>query len=218
MGIFGNKLLLRLIATPTSSGKLEYNAEKVDHKMTHILPFSCISLIGSQLTVLTSHHSRSLSMRLLEFAETPTIQYETTTLVAGFQLEIYKGRGQTLYNQFSPQYTRNPFYLDNDLLETEIEQTLLNHVITVYENAGSSDKLNLRIYLLMTVAFFQESIIPFMKRVNTWNINIWDINTWDIENRIKLARAVIDFCSMVYERWDNPPKSIAPGTPYLFRE
>jgi hypothetical protein len=147
-------------------------------------------------------------MRLLEFAETPTIQYETTTLVAGFQLEIYKGRGQTLYNQFSPQYTRNPFYLDNDLLETEIEQTLLNHVITVYENAGSSDKLNLRIYLLMTVAFFQESIIPFMKRVNTW----------DIENRIKLTRAVIDFCSMVYERWDNPPKSIAPGTPYLFRE
>ena len=200
MGIFGDKLLLRLIATPTSSGKLEYNAEKVDHKMTHILPFSCISLVGSQLTVLTSRHSRSLSKRLLEFADTPIIQYETTTLVAGFQLEIYEGSGQILYNQFSPKYTRDPLSLDDSRVETEIERTLLNHVITVYENAGSSDKSNLRIYLLMAVVFFQENIIPIMKRVNTK----------EIENRKRLVRTVVDFCSSIYKSWDNP-KSIAPG-------
>ena len=60
MGLFGDKLLLKLNASSTSSGKLELDIEKADNKTGHLLPFSCISLIAEQLTVLTFHHPLSL--------------------------------------------------------------------------------------------------------------------------------------------------------------
>jgi len=200
MGLFSDKLILKLIATSISSGKLAYDVEKIDHKYIHILPFSCISLIGSQLTVLTSQHSRSLSKQLLQFIENPRIQYKPTTLVHGFQLEIYEGRGPILYNQFQPNFTRPPLPMDDSRLEGEIEQTLLNHVITVYEDAGSQDKSDLQVFLLMTVSSHQQNIIPHINR----------LNFYDMENRKRLIRTVIDICTAIYTRWDNE-KSIYPG-------
>ena len=58
----------------------------------------------------------------------------------------------------------------------------------------------------MTVAFYQQEIIPIIKR----------INLRDIEERKRLAKTVIDFSSTLYRSWDNP-KSITPGNT-LFME
>jgi hypothetical protein len=52
----------------------------------------------------------------------------------------------------------------------------------------------------MTIAFYQQQIIPIMKK----------INMQDIEQRKRLAKTYIDFTSTLYRSWDNP-KSIAPG-------
>jgi hypothetical protein len=113
MGFFGDKLLLKLNASSMSSGKLKLHVEKTDNKAGHLLPFSCFSLIGSQLTVLTSRHPRSLCKRVLEFVETPKIQYDTTSIVSGFRLEIFEGSGHVLYNQFDPMYGRSLSALDD---------------------------------------------------------------------------------------------------------
>jgi hypothetical protein len=206
MGLFGDRLLLKLNATSLSSGKPKFHVEKEDNRARHIFPFSCVSLIGSQLTVLTSSHPRSLSKRLLEFVENPNLQYEATSFVSGFQLELYEGSGHILYNQFNPQFGMSLSRLEDDLLRTDIERTLMNYVTTVYDDASSSDKSNLQIFLLMNVAFYQQEIVPIIKR----------INLYDIEQRKRLARTVIDFSSVMYRRWEDS-KSIAPGNA-LFME
>jgi hypothetical protein len=206
MGLFGDKLLLKLNAISTPSGIFKLQIEKADSKRRYLLPFSCISLIGSQLTVLTSNHPHSLSKKLLEFVENSIIQYEATSLVSGFQLEIYEGSGHILYNQFNPHFSQSLSGLNNNRLETDIENALLNYVTTVYVKANSNDKSNLLILLLMTVAFYQQEIVPIIKR----------INMYDIEQRKRLARTVIDFTTVFYKRWDNY-KSIAPGNA-LFME
>lgn len=207
MGLFGDKLLLKLNATSTPSRKFKFHVEKADNKTNHLLPFSCVSLIGSQLTVLTSHHPRSLSKRLLEFVENPIIQYEAMSLVSGFQLEIYEGSGHILYNQFNPRFSQSLSSLDDNRLQTDIEHALLNYVTTVYEDLSSSEKSNLQIFLLMTVAFYQQEIVPIIKR----------INMYDIEHRKRLARTVVDFTTAFYKSWDNT-KSIAPGNAFFMEK
>ena len=107
MGLFGDKLMLQLSASSLPSGELRVQLEKADNKARHLLPFSCVSLIASQLTVLSSRHSRSLSKRVLEFVENPKSQFETTNYVSGFKLQIFEGSGHALYNQFDPLYSRS---------------------------------------------------------------------------------------------------------------
>ncbi len=93
MGFFGDKLLFRLNASSMSSGEFKLQIEKEDSRFFHLLPFSCISLIGSQLTILSSRHPRSLSRKVLEFVENPQSKFETTSYVSGFKLEIFEGKG-----------------------------------------------------------------------------------------------------------------------------
>jgi hypothetical protein len=207
MGLFGDKLLLKLNATSTPSGKIKLKIEKANNKTSHLLPFSCVSLIGSQLTVLTSHHPRSLSKKLLEFVENPIIQYEATGLVSGYQLEIYEGSGHILYNQFNPRFSQSLSSLDDNRQQTDIEHALLNYVTTMYEGLSSSEKSNLQIFLLMTVVFYQQEIVPIIKRINMYNI----------EHRVRLARTVIDFTTAFYKSWDNS-KSIAPGNTFFMEK
>ncbi len=52
----------------------------------------------------------------------------------------------------------------------------------------------------MTIAFYQQEIIPI----------IWRINLNDIEQKKRLSKTVIDFTNTIYRSWDNP-KSIEPG-------
>lgn len=190
MGLFGDKLLLKLNATSTPSGKIKLKIEKANNKTSHLLPFSCVSLIGSQLTVLTSHHPRSLSIKLLEFVENPIIQYEATSLVSGFQLEIYEKSGHILYNQFNPSFSQSLFGSDDNRQQTDIEHALLNYVITIYEGLSSNEKSNLQIFLLATIVFYQQKIVPIIKHKSMY----------DIEHRIRLAKTVMDFTTALYER------------------
>lgn len=206
MGLFGDKLLLRLNASSIPSGQLELQIEKADGRTYHLLPFSCVSLVGSQLTVLSSHYPRSLSKRVLEFVENPRSQFEGTSLVSGFKLEIYEASGRILYNQFNPLYTRSLSALDDNRLQTDIVRLIMNYLTSVFDELDDVERSNLRIFLLMTVAFYQQEIIPIIKR----------INMYDIEQRKRLAKTVSDFGSSLYQRWDNP-KSIAPGN-RLFME
>lgn len=203
---FGDKLLLKLNASSMPSGQLRLQVGKADNKARHLLPFSCVSLIGSQLTVLTSRHTRSLSKRVLEFVENPKSQFETTSLVSGFKLEIFEGSGHVLYNQFDPLYSRSLSALDDNPLQTDIERILMNYLTAVFDESGNSEKSNLQIFLLMTVAFYQQEIIPIIKR----------INLYDVEQRKRLAKTVIDFTSTLYRSWDNQ-KSFTPGNK-LFME
>jgi hypothetical protein len=82
----------------------------------------------------------------------------------------------------------------------------MNYVTVVFDEVSSNEKSNLQISLLMTVAFYQQEIIPIIKR----------INLHDIEQKTRLAKTVIDFSSTLYRSWDNP-KSITPGNT-LFME
>lgn len=200
MGLFGDKVLLRLYANSTLSGQLSLQIEKIDNKARHLLPFSCILLIGSQLTVLSSHHNRSLSKRVLDFIENPKSQFERTDLVLGFKLEIFKRSGHILYNQFEPFYSRNLSAFDDNPLQSDIQRILMNYVSDVFYESGNTERSNLQVFLLMTVAFYQRELIPIIKR----------INMRDLEQRARLARTVVDFTSTLYRNWDTP-KSIAPG-------
>lgn len=200
MGFFGDKLLLKLNASSMPSGQLNLQIEKSDNKARHLLPFSCVSLIGSQLTVLTSHHTRSLSKRVLEFVEGSKSQFEATNLVSGFKLGLFEENGHILYNQFEPFYSRSLSALDDNHLQTDIQRILMNYLTGVFDESGNTEKENLQVFLLITVAFYQQEIIPLIKR----------INMHDIGQRKRLARTVVDFTSTLYQSWDNP-KSIAPG-------
>ncbi len=199
MGLFGDKLLFKLSAS-SSSGELKLQIEKEDRRSFFLLPFSCISLIGSQLTILSSRHPRSLSQKVLEFVENPQIKFETTSYVSGFKLDIYEGKGRLLYNQFDPLYSRSIPVYDDSPLQTDIERLLINYLCSVVDKLGNSDMSNLRTYLLMTIAFYQQEIIPIVRRIN--------LN--DIEQKKRLSKTVIDFTNAIYRSWDNP-KSIEPG-------
>jgi len=191
MGIFSDKLLLKVNAVSTTNGFLKLQIEEAKNTKSHLLSFSCISLIGSQLTVLSYQHPQSLSKKLLMFADNPIIQYEITSLVSGFQLEIYEGRGHNLYNQFSPNLSRSPAGMDNSRLETEIECILQNYVSAVYEKADSRNKSKILKYIKRTVAFYQQELRSKIAR----------INPYDIEQRKKIAKTVVDFSNDLYRKW-----------------
>lgn len=198
MGLFGDKLLFRLGAS-SSSGELKLQIEKEDSRSFFLLPFSCVSLIGSQLIILSSRHPRSLSRKVLEFVENPQVKFETTSYVAGFKLEIYEGKGRLLYNQFDPLYSRSIPVYDDSPLQTDIERLLINFLGSIVDKLGKSDMSSLRTYLLMTISFYQQEIIPVIRRIN--------LN--DFEQRQRVTKTIIDFTNAIYRRWDNP-KSISP--------
>ena len=137
---------------------------------------------------------------MLEFVENPKSQFETTNYVSGFKLQIFEGSGHALYNQFDPLYSRSLSAFDDNPLQTDIERILTNYVTLIFNESGNTDRANLQVFLLMTVAFYQEQIIPIMKRINMQNL----------EQRKRLAKTYIDFTSTLYRNWYNP-KSIAPG-------
>ncbi|MCL4268356.1 MAG: hypothetical protein KJZ72_02370 [Anaerolineales bacterium] len=200
MGLFGDKLLFRLNASSISSGELKLQIEKEDSRSFHLFPFSCISLIGSQLMILSSRHPRSLSRKVLEFVENPQSKFETTSYVSGFKLDIFQGDGRLLYNQFEPFYSRSiPVYDDNPL-QTDIERLLMNFLYSIVDKLGNSDMSNLQIFLLTTIIFYQQELIPIIRRIN--------LN--DIDQRKRLSKTLIDFTNTIYRSWDNP-KSISPG-------
>ena len=130
MGLFGDKLLLRLHATEISKGKQRLQIVKLEKRVRHLLPFSCASLIGSQLVTLTSFRPETLSKDVLGFIDKAEIQYSSTLSMKRFELEIYKKKN-SVYNQFNPQFSYSAAHLNNDLLENDVVNVLINYASSV---------------------------------------------------------------------------------------
>ncbi|MHB0988250.1 MAG: hypothetical protein ACYC3P_06245 [Bellilinea sp.] len=202
MGLFGNKLLLELFARPLDNGSIDIQIKKINQSKRHILPFSTVSLIGSQLTVLSSYHPRSLCIKLLKFIEYGSTRKELTPLISNIKFEIYEGTGHTLFNQFKPIPSRTLTGQDDNQLQSDVENILMNYVSGVYERSSIADKEKLRLFLLMIVTYYQNEIVPIVRR----------INMYDVVQRGRLAKTHVDICSDIFHLWDEPI-SIKPDTP-----
>jgi hypothetical protein len=194
MGLFGDKLLLRLTASSLPDGELQLQIEKHEEKYRHLLPFSCISLLASQLTVLTEQHPKSLCKRALKFIEFPVQHFEPNALVAGFHIDLYEGRNGILYNQFQPVRSQAQSYINDDRLQTEIEQMLIHYATAIFGQADDREKSLLRAFLLRTVGLYQQEIIPIIQQ----------INVYDAEQRKKLTNTVVLLSTRIYRKWDDP--------------
>jgi hypothetical protein len=199
LGIFGDKLLFKVNGSSLSSGQIQLNIVKHENKVKHLLPFSCCSILGSQLSILTPPYPSSLSKRLITFINQPIIKYKTNSLVTGFILEVYKDKGGYIYNQFDPVV--NTLFLNFKPIETDIEQILINYIMTVFENLDAIEQSNLRIFLLATIMTYQNMIIPIIRKI--------DMNDYD--QRARLARTINDFSTSFLKAWDEP-KPLAPGS------
>lgn len=194
MGLFGDRLLLRLNTASLPTGEPKLNIEKMEAKFQHLLPFSCVSILGSQLTVLNAQHPKALCKRVIGFVESPTRQFETTSLVAGFNLEMYEGRNGVIYNQFNPVRSRTQSYVNDDFLQTDIERILMNYTVAVFAQSEEGERPLLRVFLLLMVRYYQREIIPIIQQ----------INVFDLEQRKKLANTQVILASMIYKKWNHP--------------
>ena len=194
MGLFNEKLILDIVASVKPSGKLKIHIKEIDNTIRHLIPFSCISIIFSQLTVLTNKHPQSLCMKVLDFVENPNIKYRSIKLVSGFNLEVYKGKGQTYFNQFYPQFAPHITQSVNDIVETDIEHILMNYPKYVFDDSSSNERTKLQAFSLAAILFFQQELIPIIKRIDMNNLG----------QRMKLASDQINFCSSILQRWDSP--------------
>ncbi|GAP12377.1 hypothetical protein LARV_00111 [Longilinea arvoryzae] len=193
MGLFADKLLLKLTAASLPDGELQLHIEKSETRPPHLLPFSGISLVAGQLTVLTERHPKSLCKRLLHFIEFTGAPLEPTTLISGFDLELYEG-GAGIYNKFNP--VRNPgrSLINDDLLQTEIEQTLLNYAIALLNQAEGREKSAFRFYLLMMIRSYQMEIIPVIRQTNLY----------DARQRRKLDNTTVFLATLIFRNWNEP--------------
>jgi hypothetical protein len=200
MGLFGNKLLLKVTASSFPSGQFEIQVEKADNKVRNLLPLSCVSLIASQLTILSSRHPRSLSKRVLEFIEDPKSRFEATSSISGFKLQIFEGRRHNIHNKFELLYAGSPLDLDDDPVQTDIEHILMNYLTLVFNQLGNKDRINFRGFLLQMITDYQHL---YVQVINQENIR-------DAKHRKALARKYVDFITTLYRMWYNPSGN-APG-------
>jgi len=199
VGIFGDNLILSLGAEHSSSGELSVQIIKIDNSITFLIPFSCISLINSQLIVLSEDRPKFLCESVLDFVKNPESLNTSTRFVSEFLLELFKKRRDTIYNQFLPRILPGLPPSINDFIEKDIVSLLMNYTAYVYKNSPKTDKDKIRIFLLMSTIFFQQELLPIIKRV--------DMS--DIRNRQKLSIDQVNFSSSFYQRWNSPtPVSI----------
>ncbi len=194
MGLFGDKQLLALTVSSLPGGELQLHIEKLESKYPHLLLFSCIALAGSQLTVLTEQHPKSLCKRLLDFIEFPGSPPEPTTLVSGFNLALYQGSGGVLYPKFSPLCNRSQPLVNDHLLQTEIERVLLNYAIALFNQTDDREWAPFRLFLLLMIRFYQMEIIPMIRQ----------LNLYDLRQRKKLDNTQIFLSTLIYKKWNEP--------------
>lgn len=193
MGLFGDKQLLKLTASSLTDGELQLQIEKSEDKFQHLLPFSCISLAAGRLTVLTDQHPQSLCKRLLDFIEFPGTPLAPTSLVTGFNLEVYQSGGGTLYSKFNPLCNRAQPLTSDDRLQTEIEHILLNYAIALFNQLDSRERSAFRLFLLLMIRFYQMELIPIIRQTNLY----------DLRQRKKLDNTQIFLSSLIYKKWNE---------------
>ncbi len=126
MAHVNEKLLLSVEAMALSSGKPEIKVRYFETRSNKIIALSCISLILSQLTVLTPPRPKALCRKLLRFIDTPNKSFKTVKYVSGFKLEFYKREADSFFNQFYPQFNPHLNISDNNAVESDIVSLLLN--------------------------------------------------------------------------------------------
>ena len=199
VGIFGDKLILSLGAEHSSSGELSVQIIKIDNSITFLIPFSCISLINSQLIVLSEDRPKFLCESVLDFVKNPESLNTSTRFVSEFLLELFKKRRDTIYNQFLPRMIPGTPSSINDFLENDIVNLLISYSAYGYKSSKQSDKEKIRIFLLMSIMFYQQELLPIIRR----------LDMSDVRNRQKLSIDQVNFSSSFYQRWNSPtPVSI----------
>ncbi len=195
MGLFGDKLILRLGAEQSSTNGLQIIIDKNDNSKSYLLPFSCISLINSQLIVLSEYRRKSLCTSVLDFIAKPVKLINPTKFVSKFIFELYQKRRDKVYNQFNPLILVGNSSEANYVVEKDIVNLLMNFTSTIYEKSNQTDRNKIRIYLLASVSFFQQELIPIIKNIDMDNI----------QNRLRLSQDHVNFSNSIYVRWEYSP-------------
>lgn len=193
MSLSNQKRIFGISVFSDSMGKVELQIQRLDNKKLHIFPFSCISLIASQLTVLTYSHPRFLCNKVINLIENSPSKNIPIAFCTGFKLDIYEGDNKILFNQFEPTFNSNPLLMNDDLLQTDLENLLINYISFIYYKSDINERLNLYFFLLMTILYYQQGIIPIIR----------EINLLDLSQKARLAKTQVDFCSSVYDKWNN---------------
>jgi hypothetical protein len=197
-GLFGDELLLNVELVRNEGKNPVFQINKIKRDPDYLLPFSCVSLLSSQLTVLSENSPDYLSSSILKFINKPVIDFESGRrhILANFELTLYKKNKDYIYNQFKPTI----LYFDNFMIEQEVSCAIFNYIIWIFQNLSSTDKNYLLANLLIALYYYKENLQPFIKKIGQPSI----------DQRKRIAKTQVDFCSMLFNRWRNPP--VLPDT------
>jgi len=193
MGLFGDKLLLRLAAEQTYSGDFDIHILKIEKSINYLLPFSCISLINSQVTILSEYNRKSLCKSIIDFIESPKLINRNARLVSKFVLELYRKNKYVIYNQFQPITYGQISPSLNSVFEKSVIALLMDYTSKVYQESRQPDRNKIRGFLLFSIVFFQKELLPIIRRIDVTNIR----------DRKKLALDHRNFSSSIYNRWNS---------------
>lgn len=198
MGLFSDELLLNIQYLGFSKDKPNIIVKKSKSKIPYILDFGAISLILSQLTVLSNVYASILADRLINFVQEPNIDYRThpENTVSGFELNIYKKNSDYIYNQFYPTLVKN--FSTNNMIESDMITIFRNYVLWTFKQSGAKNILIQN--LLLVVNFYATQLRPeIIKHGNS-----------NIQTRKSLAGSQVALTSKIFQLWQTA--SVIVGT------
>jgi hypothetical protein len=204
MGIFRDELLLNLVYEKNDINKPSIRIKKIKPNPEYLLPFSSVSILVSQLTVLTGYHPDLLISYVLGFIQEPRIEYKLPkeNCLSGFELNLYKKNSNYIYNQFDPSL--DIAFVTNDTVERDVVYTLYNFILWAYDNLTEIEKKYLFVNLLLAMSFYKMHLQPIINKISKNGV-------LSVEQRAKIANTQIPLCSIIYNKWHNPP--LLFGTP-----
>jgi hypothetical protein len=205
MGIFGDELLLNLVYEKNDINKPSIRIKKIKPNPEYLLPFSSVSILLSQLTVLTEWRNDLLATYILNFIQNQKVEYKLSgeNCVSGFELSLFKKNSNFIYNQFDPSYY-GIMLPSNDTLERDVVYTLYNYILWIYDSLTEREKKYLCVYLLLAIYFYKEQLQPIISKISKNGV-------LSIEQRKKIIADQVSISSMIYNKWHNPP--LLHGTP-----
>jgi len=201
MGIFGDKKIFSADFWPSYNGETKIEVQKLSGDSKKLLPFSCISIIGSQITVLSPQYSREFCKKLLSFSEFGETKYEDTSMISNTKIEMFERKKNIIYNQFSPIPSIAITSQNDGQFQTNTVNALIRYLSAIFSRCDSSTKIKLRSFVLMLSDFYVCELVPIINR----------INMLDIYGRSELAQTQVGFCSDLYLLWDEE-LTFLPGT------
>ena len=188
-----NDLLLLDLVFYSDLNNSSIHFRERDNNIDFLLPFSCTSIVASQLTVLTGNRPNSLIRKISRFSRNQKIKYLGTDYVASFNLEIYKRNSTFIFNQFNLQIGLRNRNVPNRRIEENIVNLIMNYIMFVFEDSDDNNKDRILNFLLLTTSFFKDKIHPIKK-----NTPISFSDAWG-----RLATTSINFNSEIYNSWEK---------------